>query len=127
MSDHGPAAEYQSRLQDGVFAIQKCAGCSSHIFYPRLNCPECGANQLDWVTASGGGTVYSTSVVRRRSDRGGDYNVCIVELAEGPRMLSRVENVAPEDVSIGQEVRARIVGDDDKFIVFDPKEGGANG
>ena len=127
MTNIGPAAEYQAKLQTGEFAIQKCGDCGSHIFYPRIICPECGSLELGWVTASGEGAVFSTSVVRRRPDRGGDYNVCIVELAEGPRMLSRVEQLAPEDVTIGLAVTARIVGKDDKFIVFDPVDGGTNG
>ena len=57
---------------------------------------------------SGGGTVYSTTVVRRKSADGGDYNVCLVDLAEGPRMMSRVVNVPPAEVKIGMAVRARI-------------------
>jgi hypothetical protein len=46
--------------------------------------------------------------VRRKPADGGDYNVCLVDLAEGPRMLSRVAGVAPEEVRIGMAVKARI-------------------
>jgi uncharacterized OB-fold protein len=52
--------------------------------------------------------VYSTTVVRRKADDGGDYNVCLVDLAEGVRMMSRVVSVAPQDVRIGMRVTARI-------------------
>jgi uncharacterized OB-fold protein len=58
--------------------------------------------------ASGEGTVYATTVTRRRAEQGGDYNVALVDLAEGPRMMSRVVGVAPEAVSIGMKVRAKI-------------------
>lgn len=120
----GPDAQYQARLAQGEFAIQRCQSCERHIFYPRILCPACGATSLDWVAASGRGTVYTTSVVRRRSDRGGDYNVAIVELAEGPRMLTRIEGVEPMDVAIGMSVTAKITGEEEKYIVFEA-DGGA--
>jgi uncharacterized OB-fold protein len=65
--------------------------------------------------------VYSTSVIRRRPDSGGDYNIAIVELAEGPKMMSRVENIAPDKVGIGMKVRARVSERDGvRLVVFDP-------
>jgi hypothetical protein len=78
------------------------------VFYPRVLCPHCGSERLEWVAPSGRGTVYSTTIVRRKPADGGDYNVCLVDLAEGPRMLSRVAGVAPEEVRIGMAVKARI-------------------
>ena len=106
----GPEKQYFDQLAAGRFEIQQCAACRRHVFYPRVLCPHCGAGQLDWVAASGRGTVYSTTVVRRKSADGGDYNVCLVDLAEGPRMMSRVVTVAPQEVKIGMAVKARIAG-----------------
>ncbi len=71
-------------------------------------CPHCGGDRLDWVAPSGRGTVYSTTVVRRKPADGGDYNICLVDLAEGPRMMSRVSGLAPEQVKIGMPVSARV-------------------
>jgi uncharacterized OB-fold protein len=80
------------------------------------------------MTPSGTGTVYSTTVMRRKAEAGGDYNVALIDLQEGPRLMSRVEGVAPQDVKIGMAVTARIAsgGDEGHFIVFDPA-GGAHG
>jgi len=61
--------------------------------------------------------VYSTTVVRRRVDRGGDYNVCIVELDEGARMLTRVNDVEPTSVQIGDRVQAVIDSVDDRPVL----------
>ncbi|WP_252729627.1 Zn-ribbon domain-containing OB-fold protein [Pacificibacter marinus] len=74
---------------------------------------------------SGQGQVYSTTTVRRRADKGGDYNVAIIELAEGARMMSRVENVTPDKVEIGMDVVAKIITspDGEPIIVFVPKAG----
>lgn len=104
----GPEKRYLDALAAGRFEIQRCAACARHVFYPRVLCPHCGAGELAWVAASGRGTVYSTTVVRRKPADGGDYNVCLVDLAEGVRMMSRVVSIAPEAVKIGMAVRARI-------------------
>jgi len=87
------------------------------VFYPRVLCPHCGGEHLDWVAPSGRGTVYSTTIVRRKPADGGDYNVCLVDLAEGPRMLSRVVTVSPDQVKIGMTVAARIT---DGIVEFTP-------
>lgn len=106
----GPEKTYQDKLAQGSFEIQRCAGCGKHVFYPRVLCPHCGAERLDWIVPSGRGTVYSTTVVRRKPADGGDYNVALVDLDEGPRMMSRVIGIAPDAVCIGMAVKARIAG-----------------
>jgi len=113
----GPEKQYLDKLAAGRFEIQRCAGCSKHVFYPRVLCPHCGGERLDWVAPSGRGTVYSTTIVRRKPADGGDYNVCLVDLAEGPRMMSRVVTIPPEQVKIGMTVAARIT---DGLVEFTP-------
>ncbi len=122
----GPDKVYAEALAAGQFRIQQCADCQRHIFYPRNICPHCGGDALAWVTPGGTGTVYSTSVIRRKPDAGGDYNVVLVDLDEGVRMMSRVEGVPPASVRIGMRVRARVApagaGDDSALVIFDPLE-----
>lgn len=102
--------------------LQRCRPGGHFFFYPRVLCPACGASDLNWVEASGAGVVYSTTVVRRKADQGGDYNVALVDLSEGPRMMSRVEAASPESVSIGMPVKARLLRDGVPLIVFEPLE-----
>lgn len=118
----GPESSYQEYLAKGEFRIQRCGGCGSHVFYPRLLCPQCGSSSLKWIVPSGAGTVYSTTVMRRRPEAGGDYNVALVELEEGPRLMSRVDGLSPADIGIGMRVKARIAGGGEAgfFVVFDP-------
>ena len=71
----------------------------SHVFYPRVASPSTGA-VLEWVEASGRGIVHAQTINRARE---GAYNVALVDLAEGARMLSCVEDV--ESVPIGTAVR----------------------
>ncbi|MCC6474947.1 MAG: OB-fold domain-containing protein [Burkholderiales bacterium] len=120
----GPDLTYENYLAAGEFRIQRCERCARHAFYPRLLCPACGSPELSWVRATGAGTVYSATVMRRRAEAGGDYNVSLVDLEEGPRLMTRVEGVAPAQVRIGMAVTARIAGagEDGHFIVFDAKD-----
>ncbi len=104
----GPEAIFRAHLEEGRFMIQRSASTGFHVYYPRVMMPCSGEADLEWVEASGEGTVYATTVTRRRPEKGGDYNVALVDLAEGPRMISRVVGIAPEAVTIGMKVRARI-------------------
>ena len=117
-----PDQDYLQFLQQGHFRIQRDKSTGRHFFYPRVAAPGNGSTDLEWVDASGLGQVYATTVVRVKPP-GQDYNVCVVELEEGPRMLSRVEQLPPGEVRIGMRVKARIARDGEtSFVVFDPLE-----
>ncbi|NYT37270.1 DNA-binding protein [Allopusillimonas soli] len=123
-SGPGPFEAYLQHLEQGVFRIQHCAGCGLHVFYPRLTCPHCGSISLSWVVPSGRGTVYAVSVVNRRAEKGGPYNVVLVDLEEGPRMMSRVDGVDAQAVKIGMRVQATIDAQGaEPCVVFVPVDG----
>jgi len=112
---------YQAELDAGRFCIQHCPACQKHVFTPRELCPHCGASPLRWVRASGLGTVYSTSTIARKPDAGGNYNVALIDLDEGVRLMSRVDGVPPERVAIGLRVRHAIVqAEGESLLVFKP-------
>lgn len=121
----GPDEAWRNKLSAGDFEIQRCNSCSKHIFYPRALCQYCGSTDLDWVKASGQATVYATSVVRVRPEHGSDYNVALVDLVEGPRMMTRVVDIEPTEVRIGMQVTA-FIGDVDGelALLFRPASGG---
>jgi uncharacterized OB-fold protein len=115
----GPDAQYQAHLRDGRFMIQRSRTTGAHVFYPRVAVPGTGATDLEWVPASGRGTVYAITVNRARE---GSYNIAIVELDEGPRMMTRIDGV--ETVPIGTRVQARIATlGDGPAVVFDVARG----
>ncbi len=117
----GVLAQHQAALDQGKFLIQQCKVCSMPIYFPRELCPHCGSDDVHFVAPNGRGTVYATTTVRRKADAGGDYNVCIVDLDEGVRLMSRVEQLPPDTVKIGQLVKARMLVKDGKgMVVFDP-------
>ena len=115
----GVEAAYQRQLDGGQFMIQRCGECARHVFFPRELCPHCGAMALQWVAPAGTGTVHAVTTVRRKLDAGGDYNVSLIDLEEGVRMMSRVEGGGK--VTIGDPVRARVQVTEGKgLVVFDP-------
>ncbi|SRR5690554_4062020 len=120
----GPQAQYFAQLEQGVFQIQKCDACARHQFFPRVLCMDCGSEDLQWVTPTGCGHIYSFSIVRRKPEAGGDYNVVLVDLEENVRLMGRLENAKPEDLRIGLPVKARVLQNDEGAkLVFDLMDG----
>ncbi len=116
-----PAEVYRRYLEGGRLGFQRCRDCSSAVFYPRVLCPVCGSISLEWQTSGGRGVVYATTAVYRRE--GEPYNVALVDLEEGFRMMSRVEGVPAEEVEIGLHVRFEIREEDHGPVaVFLPAE-----
>ncbi len=116
----GPEAAYRTHLKAGRFMIQKSASTGAYVFYPRVAAPGSGATDLEWVEASGLGTIYSITVNRSKDSA---RNVALVELDEGPRMMTIIEGV--ETAPIGTRVKARIAEiDGEAAIVFGIVEGG---
>jgi uncharacterized OB-fold protein len=114
-----PDADYRRHLAAGRFMLQRSRSSGAFVFHPRVAEPGSGATDLEWVEASGRGSVYSSTTVRCKPPAA-DYNVALIDLAEGPRMMSRVVGIAAADVKIGMPVRARIaIEDDAQLVVFD--------
>lgn len=87
--------------------LPRCDKCSTVIWYPREFCPACGSMAVSWFDASGRGTVYSHTVVRKGEGMYGavaPYVLAYVELEEGPRVLTNIVDCEPESVKIGQAV-----------------------
>jgi len=119
MTDIRPEATYFAHLAEGKFMLQRSRASGKYFFYPRVAEPVTGARDLEWVEASGRGTVHATTVVRVKPPQQ-PYNVVLVDLDEGPRVMSRVEGIAPDAVRIGMKVQARIGRQDDKpILLFD--------
>ncbi|MEZ5743043.1 MAG: OB-fold domain-containing protein [Sphingomonadaceae bacterium] len=113
-----PEAIWRAALAEGRFLLQRDGATGEAIFPPRLDFD--GAGALEWFEASGKGTVHAVTVVSQRPPAE-PYNVVLVDLEEGPRMMSAVEGIAAGDVRIGMAVTARIAeGEDGPKLVFQP-------
>ena len=99
----GAEQQFKSYLSEGRFMIQRSRSTGRYVFYPRLLIPGTGETDLEWVEASGLGTIYSITVSRRRE---GDHNIALIDLDEGVRMISTIADT--NDAPIGARVKASI-------------------
>jgi len=122
ISNEAPYARYLQHLRAGELAYQFSPVADRAVFFPRVRCPYSGQDCLQWRISKGLGTVYSTSVVHPR--KGNPYNVALIDMDEGFRLMSRVVMDDPMQVSIGQRVRVRVESpeDGDPIPVFAPVE-----
>lgn len=88
---------------------QRCAGCA-HCWLPAsVVCPRCWGVNPEWVQARGDATVFSYAVYHRAYHPAFEalvpYVVAVIELGEGPRLISNVVDIPPEAVTVGMTVR----------------------
>jgi uncharacterized OB-fold protein len=120
MSEIRPEVEFQKFLDEGRFLIQRSRGSGRYVFYPRVVEPLTGEQDLEWVEPSGRGCVYATTTVRQKPPAA-DYNVALIDLAEGPRLMSRVDGVPSSEVRIGMSVKAKVLREGGQAVlVFVP-------
>ena len=118
-------APFWNGLAAGEVRLQRCGGCGAHQYPPESFCYECGASDLSWVRVAGQGTVYSFIVVHQQYHKAfGEflpYTVAIVQLDEGPRMLSAMLGLT-RPIAIGERVRPciRRVDAERAFLTYEP-------
>ena len=99
---------YWQGCLDGELRMQFCTACQAYQFYPRVACSACGGSSLDWRRVSGNGRIASFTVVRRgvSSAYEAPYIVALIDLEEGPRLMSHVVAAEPDDsrLCVGAEV-----------------------
>jgi uncharacterized OB-fold protein len=106
--------------------IKRCNACGRAYFYPRDFCPKCWSTDTVWEEASGRATLYTWSIVYRNDlPPFGDrvpYVAAVVDLEEGPRMMTNVEGAAFEDLSMGMPlvVDYRVESDEITLPIFRP-------
>lgn len=120
-------APYWQAAHQGELKLPRCDACAKFHFYPRAACPHCGSAQIAWQVVRGKGEVYSFTVVHRAPSKGFEslvpYTVAVVALDEGPHLMTRLTQVAPDAVRIGLRVRVAFEKQDDETTlpVFHPE------
>jgi uncharacterized protein len=95
----------------GQLLMKKCLACGDLHYYPRSICPFCHSDRTEWLAASGRGTIYSYSVMRRAPE---PFAIAYVALEEGPKLLTDIVDCPFDDIAIGKAVK----------LVWKPSEGG---
>jgi uncharacterized OB-fold protein len=117
-----PLEQYRTHLSRGELAYQVDAQGRA-LFYPRITAPAGYSGELRWATSRGLGTVYAATVITPKGEAA--YNVSLIDMDEGFRLMSRVESIAADQVRIGLRVQVRVhpsQGDEGPYPVFDPVE-----
>jgi len=96
-------------------SVQRCRACGHHFFYPRAVCPHCLADEVEWRRVSGRGTVHTFTVVHRGQRNfplPTPYVIAIVELAEGPRLMTNLVGIEPDPAKIRIGLPVEVVFED---------------
>jgi uncharacterized protein len=93
--------EYWEGAAHGRLMVKQCSACRKHFHYPREHCPFCFSEHTLWRQASGRGTIYSYSIMRRAEV---PYVIAYVTLEEGPTLMTNIVNCDAEALHIGQAV-----------------------
>ena len=119
------SAPYWAALEQHRLILKRCKACGKAHFYPRELCPYCFSDDLAWIEASGLGAIYSFTVCHRPAGPAFaadvPYVVALVELAEGPRMMTRILG-DPAAIAIGRAVMVRFEQQTETLILpfFEP-------
>jgi hypothetical protein len=106
--------------------IQRCNACGEAYFYPRPFCPKCWSDDVAWEEASGDATLYTWSVVHVNDlppfNERVPYVAAVVDLAEGPRMMTNVVDCEADALKVGMPLRVdyRDLTDEATVPVFVP-------
>lgn len=116
--------EFWDAAAEHRLAVQRCSSCGHLHHPPRPMCPDCGSLEHEMATMSGRATVYSYALLHHPQHPAFEYPVvaAIVELEEGPRLVTNIVGCEPSEVSIGMPVEVRFVeaGEDAAVPVFAP-------
>ncbi|NXY99391.1 Zn-ribbon domain-containing OB-fold protein [Streptomyces sp. BR123] len=120
---------YWQAAAEGRLLLRRCARCGRAHHYPREFCPFCwaGEEQVAWEQACGNATLYTWSVVHRNDlppfGQRVPYTAAVVDLAEGPRMMTEVVDCDPVDLRVGMplEVAFREAAEGVRVPVFRPR------
>jgi uncharacterized OB-fold protein len=95
--------------QAGELRVQRCAACSHTYFPPRPFCPKCANREVAWVKASGKGKLYSY-VIHHRPMPGftPPYSIAVVELDEGPRMMTNIVDCPQTPEALQLDMRLEV-------------------
>jgi uncharacterized OB-fold protein len=122
------SAPFWDATKERRLLVQWCLDCDKSVFYPREICPGCFGRNLEWREASGKGTLYSFTVNHLSPSPTGDegpFAIALVELAEGPRMMTNVVGLPVEELKVGLELQVTwdALADGRHYPMFEPAGG----
>ena len=106
------SAPFWAAALEGKLLVQECSMCGHRQLYGRSLCTNCHSSALSWIESSGRGTIYSRTVIHQNPNRSFKHMipfvVALVDLDDGPRLMTNIVGVPPEAVEIGARVRVSV-------------------
>ena len=126
---------YWEGARDGKLMIPKCRACGKPFMYPRVACPFCASRDIGWVQATGRGRLFSFEISYQPLNKAfkvkPPYVLAMVELEEGPRLMSNLVGIAADPALIRCDMPVEVVYEklNDEFTLplFRPRAGAAGG
>jgi hypothetical protein len=127
------AKPYWDGLKEGKLMLPRCGDCKHTFFYPRVICPRCKSRAITWVQASGKGKLHSFGIGHQSFNKAfkmpPPYVLALIELDEGPRMMSNLINVTPDPKTITCDMPVEVVfhklTDEHTVPLWEPAKGAA--
>lgn len=117
----GDTSEWWEAAKQERLLVRHCLDCGEYSYYPRPFCPKCWSERVEWHQASGDATLYTWSVIYSNDmppfkDRV-PYVAAVVDLAEGPRMMTNIIDTPFEDLRVGMALSVRFMPISDDFTI----------
>jgi len=107
--------------KEGKFLVRHCNVCNEDHFYPRPFCPKCWGDDVEWKEATGRGTLYTYSIVVQNDlppfNERVPYVAAVVELEEGPRVMTNIEGTPHDELRVGMPVTVGFRPLDDEITI----------
>lgn len=124
------AKPYWDGLREGKLMLPRCGDCGHAFFYPRVVCPRCSSRAITWFQSSGKGRLHAFGIAQQSFNRAfkvpAPFVLAMIELDEGPRMLSNLINVAPDPKVVKCDMPVEVVftklTDEVTLPLFQPAE-----
>jgi len=126
----GDDVEFWARCARHELAVQRCSQCGLHRHPPRPRCARCHGEEWAWVASTGTGSVYSFTVchppVLPAFESEVPYNVVVVQLEEGPFIVSNVVGCTNDELRVGMPVEVTFTDVDESLTLphFRPRAPG---
>lgn len=119
---------FWDHTKQGELIMPYCPRCAEYFWYPRQYCPNCLLPDWEWRKVSGKGKVYTYTLVRQPGNPAFaddvPYPYCIIQLDEGPRLISNVVGIDPLEVKCEMRVEVTFekMSDDISLFKFKPAQ-----
>jgi uncharacterized OB-fold protein len=117
-------APFWDAARDRRLVLQRCGSCERRRFPPEVGCPHCGSLAAEWAPVSGRATLYTWTVAhppllpyfQKRSP----WLIAVVQLEEGPRLVTNLTGISPEECEIGMPLECQFdaINDGVTLIAF---------